>query len=53
MNKEELKHFNKECLEIMKESIYEYAQSDDFDPSVYSQMMTEYFNTRAIYDGLC
>lgn len=38
------KNFNKQCLAIMKEAILEYAQSDDFDPKVFAEMNTEYFN---------
>lgn len=48
----ELKNFNKHCLEIMKEAIVQYAQSDDFDPKVFAQMNTEYFNARAIYEDM-
>lgn len=46
------RQFNKHCLEIMREAIHQYVASDDFDPEVYKDMMQEYFNAAAIYDGL-
>lgn len=47
---------NRVCLQslnIMKENMKQYAMSEDFDYKVFADMMTEYMNAMAIYDGLC
>lgn len=47
---------NRVCLQslnIMKENMKQYALSEDFDYEVYAQMMTEYMNAMAVYEGLC
>ena len=42
-----------QSLKIMEENMKQYALSEDFDYMVYAEMMTEYMNTMAIYEGLC